>query len=823
MRLFGKRVCFTRTRYAVGLGLIAGCLSTTALPAQDAPAEASKPAETEVQAIPIEDVAEQAVRTARLRIALTPGEESLAALKEDTAKTERLLAKAESQLTRIRQALFGAPSLPTLQAWEAEFRGLLAALESHDGDLDRQLDALRDNLGQVDASQEQWQRTREAAASIGASATVQTRIEFALARLGETRAEISGHRDDVLSLRDRLVEHIAQVDRIQRQLGTMTQERLADILVRERASIWNMPLAEAIGSELQGSGFEAMEEDFRRLKEYTEEHVTRIGLQVALFLALVVGLRLLGAQAGELADEEYDLRQASLVFSLPTAMALVIVLILTPWLHPYAPEQLHLFAQSVAVVPAVLIVSRLLAPANRPVVWALVVVFLVDRVRDVLDTLPTLERAVFLLELIGAVAFLLWVRRPRRIAEIPPEARRETLFRVVRGLTGATFTLLAIAIAAEAMGFSDLAHLVGTGTLRSAYSALFIFASLKVLQSVVAYGLTLWPLRLLKLVSAHRPLLRRRIDKFMRVVAFALWAYLTLAYFGLAAPLKEGVMGLIAVQLNLGAVMISLSDVLVLVVTIWLTFALARLIDFVLTEDVYPRVKLPRGMPYAVSSLTRYSVIFLGFLLALAAAGIEMGKLAIVAGGLGVGIGFGLQNIVNNFVSGIILLFERPLKVGDDIQLSHADLTAVNGEIRRIGIRASEVRADDGAEIIVPNSLLISEAVTNWTFEDRKRRVEIGVSIQSGADAERVMEVLLAVARAQTSVLAQPSPRAFLVKLDEGNLEFVMRVWISEFRDEVVARSQLNAAIQKALAEAGIIEPLGTVEGEALPGRGDSV
>ena len=823
MRLFGKRVCFTRTRYAVGLGLIAGCLSTTALPAQDAPAEASKPAETEVQAIPIEDVAEQAVRTARLRIALTPGEESLAALKEDTAKTERLLAKAESQLTRIRQALLGAPSLPTLQAWEAEFRGLLAALESHDGDLDRQLDALRDNLGQVDASQEQWQRTREAAASIGASATVQTRIEFALARLGETRAEISGHRDDVLSLRDRLVEHIAQVDRIQRQLGTMTQERLADILVRERPSIWNMPLTEAIGSELQGSGFEAMEEDFRRLKEYTQEHVTRIGLQVALFLALVVGLRLLGAQAGELADEEYDLRQASLVFSLPTAMALVIVLILTPWLHPYAPEQLHLFAQSVAVVPAVLIVSRLLAPANRPVVWALVVVFLVDRVRDVLDTLPTLERAVFLLELIGAVAFLLWVRRPRRIAEIPPEARRETLFRVVRGLTGATFTLLAIAIAAEAMGFSDLAHLVGTGTLRSAYSALFIFASLKVLQSVVAYGLTLWPLRLLKLVSAHRPLLRRRIDKFMRVVAFALWAYLTLAYFGLAAPLKEGVMGLIAVQLNLGAVMISLSDVLVLVVTIWLTFALARLIDFVLTEDVYPRVKLPRGMPYAVSSLTRYSVIFLGFLLALAAAGIEMGKLAIVAGGLGVGIGFGLQNIVNNFVSGIILLFERPLKVGDDIQLSHADLTAVNGEIRRIGIRASEVRADDGAEIIVPNSLLISEAVTNWTFEDRKRRVEIGVSIQSGADAERVMEVLLAVARAQTSVLAQPSPRAFLVKLDEGNLEFVMRVWISEFRDEVVARSQLNAAIQKALAEAGIIEPLGTVEGEALPGRGDSV
>lgn len=130
-------------------------------------------------------------------------------------------------------------------------------------------------------------------------------------------------------------------------------------------------------------------------------------------------------------------------------------------------------------------------------------------------------------------------------------------------------------------------------------------------------------------------------------------------------------------------------------------------------------------MPYAISTLTRYTLIVFGFMFALAAAGIELTKLTIVAGGLSVGIGFGMQNVFNNFVSGLILLFEQPLKVGDDIQVGGA-----SGEIRHIGIRASRVRADDGAEVIVPNSKLISENVTNFTFRDRRRRMEINVAVK---------------------------------------------------------------------------------------------
>ena len=164
--------------------------------------------------------------------------------------------------------------------------------------------------------------------------------------------------------------------------------------------------------------------------------------------------------------------------------------------------------------------------------------------------------------------------------------------------------------------------------------------------------------------------------------------------------------------------------------------------DFVLQKDVFTRVRTGRGVPYAMSGLVRYTLIFLGLLVGLSAAGIELSKLTVIVGGLGVGIGFGLQNVVNNFVSGLILLFERPIQVGDSVQLPDTW-----GKIKRIGIRVSVIHTFDGAEVIVPNGMLISDKVTNWTLSDRRRRIEVDVGVDYGTPAQRVIDLLVGVAR----------------------------------------------------------------------------
>ncbi len=149
-------------------------------------------------------------------------------------------------------------------------------------------------------------------------------------------------------------------------------------------------------------------------------------------------------------------------------------------------------------------------------------------------------------------------------------------------------------------------------------------------------------------------------------------------------------------------------------------------------EELYPRIGLSRGISYAVSSLLNYVIITLGCVLALAALGVDVSKATILAGVFGVGIGFGLQTVVNNFVSGLILLFERPVYVGDTVAIG--DLT---GEVRRIGMRASTARTGKGSDIIAPNSELVAQRLTNWTLTDRLRRIDIPVGANYGAPPKR--------------------------------------------------------------------------------------
>jgi small-conductance mechanosensitive channel len=194
--------------------------------------------------------------------------------------------------------------------------------------------------------------------------------------------------------------------------------------------------------------------------------------------------------------------------------------------------------------------------------------------------------------------------------------------------------------------------------------------------------------------------------------------------------------------------------------------------------------------------MLHYVVLLVGAVIAIAALGVDMTKFTILAGAIGVGLGFGLQNIVNNFVSGLIVLFERPIKVGDVIQIDEA-----TGVVARIGIRATMIRTMNGADIIVPNGKLISDRVTNWTFSNSHRGIELPVSVASGTDPHRVIAVLKEVASAHPLVINDPPPRVLLIKFGATALDFELRAWTSRFEEWGQIRSDLAIAINTALRE----------------------
>jgi len=167
-----------------------------------------------------------------------------------------------------------------------------------------------------------------------------------------------------------------------------------------------------------------------------------------------------------------------------------------------------------------------------------------------------------------------------------------------------------------------------------------------------------------------------------------------------------------------------------------------------------------------------------------------------------VGIGFGLQTIVNNFASGLILLFERPVKLGDTIEVGMQ-----LGEVKKLGLRSTIIRTFDNAEIVIPNSDLIAGQVTNWTLAERKARVKIPVGVAYGSDIPKVLEILLTVAGEHPMILTTPAPKALFLAFGASSLDFELRVWIADFSDRRQVLSELNQEINSEFADAGIEIP----------------
>jgi small-conductance mechanosensitive channel len=255
--------------------------------------------------------------------------------------------------------------------------------------------------------------------------------------------------------------------------------------------------------------------------------------------------------------------------------------------------------------------------------------------------------------------------------------------------------------------------------------------------------------------------------------------------------------------LGTGEGAISLWSILYLAFFVVALFWAARRLQRVLAERVLARTKMDAGARQAAGTVARYVVLLIGLLVIVQTAGIDLTTFNVLAGAIGIGVGFGLQNIVSNFIAGLIIMFERPIKVGDRIEVDQVD-----GDVIEIGARSTTVLTNDNITIIVPNSRFITETVVNWQYEDKKVRFRIPVSVAYGSDAHRVRELLVEVAREDPDVLEEPPPSVRLMEFGDNGLQFELRAWSSSSvhrRGRLL--SALNFAIYDKFNAAGIEFP----------------
>jgi len=225
-------------------------------------------------------------------------------------------------------------------------------------------------------------------------------------------------------------------------------------------------------------------------------------------------------------------------------------------------------------------------------------------------------------------------------------------------------------------------------------------------------------------------------------------------------------------------------------------FWLSRRLQGTLQRRVLSRLRLDPGLEFSILRFSHYAVLTVGVVFALQTLHVDLTGLAVVAGILSVGIGFGLQNVASNFISGIILLIERPITVGDRVTVGD-----INGFVRAINMRSTEVVTTDNISIIVPNSEFVSGRVVNWSHGDPRLRLRLAVGVSYKADVEHVSRVLREAGARVPEVLADPPPEARLVRFGLSSLDFELLVWIADTRRQEAVTSALHYGVRAAFLD----------------------
>ena len=253
---------------------------------------------------------------------------------------------------------------------------------------------------------------------------------------------------------------------------------------------------------------------------------------------------------------------------------------------------------------------------------------------------------------------------------------------------------------------------------------------------------------------------------------------------------------------KIGETPVSISSIVQLILSLLVVLFLTRTFKDVLKRRLLVRLGIDEGNREAIATIISYSVGTLGLLIVLQTTGFNLASLAVLAGGLGVGIGLGLQDATKNFVSGLTLLLERKLKVGDFVEFD-----SLSGYVKEVAIRSTIIRTRDGAYVVVPNSKLAENRVVNWSYDGFKSRIKIPVGVAYGSDPVVVTEILLKSAYMEKSVFHEPTPEIIFIGFKDSSLAFELWVWVNRIDREPQIKSSLNFIIEYNLRQQGIKIP----------------
>ncbi len=488
------------------------------------------------------------------------------------------------------------------------------------------------------------------------------------------------------------------------------------------------------------------------------------------------------------------------IFKRPVAVSFTLAIFLSFLLYPNAPGVFRDMSSILIIIPLLVVAMQVLPKKTHIYLFSITALFIFEKLVEMVKygNYP-LPGFLLLLVLVATTAYVIWfiIRRGRKYKNA---AKRNIRWMDIS--LWLALIILLVALVAHILGYVAFGFYLFKGIIISIMAGLLISVSVNIIDGFFTLMIMGKSSQVHGLVHEYGDKLVNRIIRVVKLVAVIYWLGIVLKRFLIYNEVIGWLEDIFQSQWKVNETTFSLKGIILFGLIIFLAIWLARFIRLLMEKELFPRIKFGRGVPGIISLIVRYTIITIGFILSLSVLGVDMTKLTILIGALGVGIGFGLQDLINNLISGFILIFERPIQVGDTVQFGERE-----GKVKEIGIRSSIIKTYDGSEVIVPNGKLISEELINLTLSDPILRIEINVGTEYGSDPQEVIDILVMQAKLHPDVI--PNPETFAIFFGYGDfaLNFRLYAYTLEVNSRLSIRSDLNLAIFEAFKEANIKIP----------------
>jgi potassium efflux system protein len=723
--------------------------------------------------------------------------------KEDiTARTDtlrfRLALLREDPRIHKTQAL----TLRSLDNMQSEWSFLNNQLVNEQQRLNSLLQSIESQRREINALLSTWELTSNTVTSDSAVQLVINQIGVTLKDIRETQTLFVSDSKFIQEMLVVMSSKVIFTNEILQTIQQAKQEVTRSLLSIDGKPIWKELRHKNDTIIVFREQRSIIEDSMLGFRDFFSQYSLRVWIHLFLSLTLMIMVFILFRTLRHtIPDSDTpEIRSVKRITERPLAAGWLIAVVISFLLYPSnLPDVVVLLISLLLLPPAIVILRAVITGDARTYIYLpLVAMILVELNRMGYSETLMSRLWIMLITLFSILPLALIFGR---------KSQREKINRVRFGrflviVSFVAFILLVVAFFANILGAITLSEFLTYSVIESATVTLFLYAFVAIFHSIIATIVHSNYMQKSSILSQHQGLIFKRLKGIINVIGIVLLVNFIFRIFNIWDPVYTWVKNVFSYNLKVGSMEFTLWNITLFLVIIWLTLWISRIVRTFFESEAALRDRMRRGAPGAVSLLLRISIITIGFLIAVAAAGLQLDKLAIVLGAFGVGIGFGLQNIFNNLVSGIILAFERPIKDGDIIEVG-----SLLGIVKEIGIRSSVIRTYDGSEVIVPNGNLISNELINWTRSDLRRRGEVNVGVAYGTDPRKVISLLLEAARNYDHVLRDPEPLALFTGFGDSSLDFRLLFWIADADMRYVLQSEMAVRVNQAITDAGITIP----------------